>query len=387
MLAIRAFSLSRAFFALLGRQRGITGSAPDSQAFRSGGPHAGGPPPGRGWPRRPPTRQPLRWRRSARTSRGRNGARAKIPDDSGANRRRPSHGHRRRGLGRRRRVRLGIGRGEEGGEAVHAGAGDATQHLIVGDRPGPVSGGAGGLLAGDAQGAALVGVVDVPHPGDGRALALRLGGDVAAHAVLRRPFARHDGELARVGLLRQVLDQSVENAFGRAVDRFEGDGRPLRRRGRDGRLAVGGAGRGGQPERDRRDDARSGRRRALHAATPARLPAAIRINTPDDRPACRWRACRWNVVFAGRTVARCCRPNVPWVASFPRQVQGVNELLTLRKTRRSDQGNRIDVAAVIRLAAVGRAPIAEEALGIGIGAQADILDRRDAGAPMRRAAI
>ncbi len=131
-----------------------------------------------------------------------------------------------------------LGRGQEGGELVHAAAGDPAQHRVVGGRPGVAMAARfarfGGLLAGNAQRAAVVAVEHVPDPGD-RGLPLRhLGGEITAHAIGRRAFARHHRQAACLRLVVERLHQLMELAGRQAVDGFEGNGsaarldRPLR---------------------------------------------------------------------------------------------------------------------------------------------------------------
>ena len=90
---------------------------------------------------------------------------------------------------------------------------------LVGDAPWVAAGAAAGFLAGDAQRAQLVVVVDVPHPGDMRAPADDLRRQIAAHAIVRGAFARRDREVARLRLGGEIVDQPVEHADRRAVDR------------------------------------------------------------------------------------------------------------------------------------------------------------------------
>src|SRR5712664_374346 len=45
----------------------------------------------------------------------------------------------------------------------------------------------------------------------------------------------------------------------------------------------------------------------------------------------------------------------------------------------SSQDNRVDVPAVVDLAAVGHAPVAEELVRVRVGARVDVLDRPDPG--------
>ena len=107
--------------------------------------------------------------------------------------------------------------------------------------------GMGRLLAGDAQRAALVAVVDVPHPGKGRPVAIDQRRDVAADPVGRGTRARHHGDPARAGLVVERRHQLAEHLRRRPVDRFEGDRSIGRNSGVDGcepaRLLRGAAGR------------------------------------------------------------------------------------------------------------------------------------------------
>ena len=83
---------------------------------------------------------------------------------------------------RRRRIRR-RGPVDHAAEAAQAGLRDPPQHQIVGRGPGVASGLAGRFLAGKAQCALLVAVIDVPDPGDRGAAAADLGGEIAAHPV------------------------------------------------------------------------------------------------------------------------------------------------------------------------------------------------------------
>ena len=61
--------------------------------------------------------------------------------------------------------------------------GDPVQHGIVGGGPDIVVLAFGRFLAGDAQGAMLVGVEHVPSPGNRRLPLHHLGGEIAAHVI------------------------------------------------------------------------------------------------------------------------------------------------------------------------------------------------------------
>src|SRR4029077_19014017 len=116
-------------------------------------------------------------------------------------------------------------------------------------------------------------VVDVPHPGNVRAPADDLRGEIAAHAIIRGALARSDREVARLRLGGEVIDQTIEDADGRTVDRLEGDGGTGRRRRRE--RGVRGVGRGAAG-RERGHQRRDG---ACNAArTGALLP---RSHHPD----------------------------------------------------------------------------------------------------------
>ena len=90
--------------------------------------------------------------------------------------------------------------------------------------------GGGRLLAGDAQGPALVGVVDVPDPGERGLVALDQRRHIAADPVGRGALARHHGDLSRAGFVVEIGDELAEHFRRRAVDRFKGDGRRRTRR-------------------------------------------------------------------------------------------------------------------------------------------------------------
>src|ERR1700685_4144707 len=82
------------------------------------------------------------------------------------------------------RRRLGWrGSVDEAGKAAQSGLGDLPQHQIVGRSPGVAAGLAGGFLAGQAQRALLVAIIDVPDPGDHGAAAVDLGGEIASYTV------------------------------------------------------------------------------------------------------------------------------------------------------------------------------------------------------------
>jgi hypothetical protein len=81
---------------------------------------------------------------------------------------------------------------DRGAEAAQSGLRDPPQHQIVGGSPGVASGLAGRFLAGQAQRALLVAVIDVPDPRDGGAAAADLGGELASHPIGSLRFARHD---------------------------------------------------------------------------------------------------------------------------------------------------------------------------------------------------
>ena len=120
-----------------------------------------------------------------------------------------------------------------------------------------------------------------------------LGGEIAAHAIGRRAFARHHRQPARLRLVVEVLHQLGELRGRRAVDRFEGDGGAARLRGMQARLAVGVA----AGERQRAGD---GQQRPTIRRLAARERA--RTRTPRHGRPCRTRFCSL-IPRSGRTVA------------------------------------------------------------------------------------
>ncbi len=93
--------------------------------------------------------------------------------------------------------------------------GDPPQHGVVGGRPGVAVAALDGLRAGDAQGAPLLAVEDVPDPGDGGLRICDLGGEIAAHPIGRGLLARHHRQLARLRLVVEILHQFWNCAGGR----------------------------------------------------------------------------------------------------------------------------------------------------------------------------
>ena len=92
----------------------------------------------------------------------------------------------------------------------------------------PIAAGlAADFLAGQAQRALLVAVIDVPHPGDHGLAADHLRREIGAHAIGGRAFARHDREVAQLGFAVEHADHALEHGRRRAVDRFEGHGRSV----------------------------------------------------------------------------------------------------------------------------------------------------------------
>src|SRR5437660_8019340 len=74
-------------------------------------------------------------------------------------------------VGDRPKAPLGCLRGgavgeNETGELVHAAAGELPEQALVGHGPGAAALGLGTLFAGKAEGAALVGAIHIPGPGD-----------------------------------------------------------------------------------------------------------------------------------------------------------------------------------------------------------------------------
>ena len=113
----------------------------------------------------------------------------------------------------------------------------------------------------------LVAVINVPDPCDHGAAVADFGGQITAHPVRGRTFARHDRKAAQLRLAVQHVDHSLEHLRRRAVDRFKGDGRAViaghRKRGT--RAAAGAAAeaasrRQQQCSGNRARDAPSGRR-------------------------------------------------------------------------------------------------------------------------------
>ena len=114
-------------------------------------------------------------------------------------------------------------------------------------------------------------VEHVPDPGDGGLALDHLGGEIAAHAIGRRAFARHHRQPARLRLVVEVLHQlgGIDRAAGR---------RSIRRR--RWRRAAGRPRRpGGCRYRTRRAPARRGPRQANLAVTKRR--AARKPRPPE----------------------------------------------------------------------------------------------------------
>ena len=153
---------------------------------------------------------------------------------------------------------------------------------VVGGRPGVVVAGQGRrfgrLLAGDAQGAPVVAVEHVPDPGDGGLMLDHLGGEITAHAIGRRAFARHHRQPAGLRLVVEVLHQALKLIGRRPVDGLEGDGGAARLAGRGDRAVVGIA--GGERQRAESRDEQTGPGHTLRATRQARPPELHCIDTP-----------------------------------------------------------------------------------------------------------
>src|ERR1700716_758514 len=116
--------------------------------------------------------------------------------------------------------------------------------------------------------------------------------------------------------------------------------------------------------------------KTLRDAPAARPPPVIPIHTPAAAALLCRNACRISGIWLlGRRGFR--NPN--WRRG-PARKPIVSHAVGLRLRER----NRVDVASVIRLAPMGRAPVAEEALRVRIGAAGQILDGCDAGAGQAR---
>ncbi len=191
--------------------------------------------------------------------------------------------------GERRR----LGRIEEARDPIHAVAGHAANHLLVGGRPGVAAAAGGGrFFAGDAQRPALVGVVDVPDPGERGLVALDQRGDIAADAVGRGAVARHHGDLPRAGFVVEVARRAcgtLRAAGRRSIQRrrsmpdVPGGAGEARTAVRRQRRASGGAG------SQRCDRKHANRTRQI---TPRRAPRAPDSTPLHQRPpACRRHFC------------------------------------------------------------------------------------------------
>ena len=74
---------------------------------------------------------------------------------------------------------------DHGGEPAQAGLRDFPQHQVVGGGPGVAPGLAARLLAGQPQRPLLIGVIDVPDPGDHGLAAHDLRREIAATLTMR----------------------------------------------------------------------------------------------------------------------------------------------------------------------------------------------------------
>ena len=119
-----------------------------------------------------------------------------------------------------------------------------------------------------------VAVEHVPHPGD-RGLALDdFGGEIAAHAIGRRAFARDHREPARLRLVVEIPHQGLELRGRRAVDGVEGDGGAARLRRPPGSAGLRTGKRrasNAQASRQQHSGPTPTKRRATRAAAPTPL--------------------------------------------------------------------------------------------------------------------
>ena len=229
--------------------------------------------------------------------------------------------------------------------------------------------GRGGFFAGDAQRPALVGVVDVPDPGERGLAALDQRRDIAAHPVGRGADARHHGDLPRAGLVVEVGNQLAEHVGRRAVDRFERDGRA-------GRRAAG-------QRRARRPTATTNSRRRW---PPALRPQARRSDATDYAATRPTRAALHATASTTPAARRHFSEQTASCASelvtvFPAAVHpGWSDIWGSRSAetagRLIGQRDGVDMPAVIGLAAVGGAAVGIELRRVGIGAEAEVLDLR-----------
>src|SRR5579863_292344 len=137
----------------------------------------------------------------------------------GARDRRSAFGRR----GRRGRIRRSRPV-DEAAQPAQSGLRDFPQNQVVGGGPGVAPGLARGLLAGKAQRALLVLVIDVPDPGDDGAAAVHLGCEITAHPVRSGALAGHDREAAKFGFAVEHADHPLEHLRRRPVDGFECNG-------------------------------------------------------------------------------------------------------------------------------------------------------------------
>src|SRR4051794_8550050 len=134
------------------------------------------------------------------------------------------HGRPAQAGSRARRLRRAV---DHVGKSAESGLGNLPQHEVVGSGPRiPAAFGRCRFLAGKTQRPLLVGVVDVPDPGDHGLAAHDLGGEVAAHAIGSRPLAGNHRQAAQLGFGVEHADHAVEHLRRWAVDRFERDCRP-----------------------------------------------------------------------------------------------------------------------------------------------------------------
>ena len=186
-----------------------------------------------------------------------------------------------------RRARRHLGRGQEGGELVHAAAGDPPQHGVVGGRPGVMAAGRHALaVSSPAMRKARCSSRSNTSQTQEMVVSCfdHLGGEIAAHAIGRRLVARHHREPARLRLVVEVLHQLVELRGRRAVDGFEGDGGAARLRRRDG--SAGRRARSRPASARRRRDQQTGPTHDNRAARQARRPELHSMDTPVGRAFC-----------------------------------------------------------------------------------------------------
>src|SRR5262245_4398600 len=127
---------------------------------------------------------------------------------------------------------------------------------------------------------------------------------------------------------------------------------------------------------------------AKRKTTPAPLPRRVgSLRTPSTPPGRHipWRDCVVRVCEPGvvgqsaiRTGNRPRGPASPGDTAM-RRLMRCGEAYVAFRTGSAGEGDRVDAAAVVRLAAMSGTAVAVEARGIRVGAEAEVVDLRDSG--------